>query len=353
MRELSVRRAALGSRVVESVLGEVSADSLGHTQLHEHLFCDLNAYGLASQPAEPLSLRTVYAARVDNSHPDDLRLDDLETAIDEVNSYRSAGGQTIVDATSRGLGREPARLREVARATGVNVVMGGGWYIDPFQKGRLHALSVEEIAADIVRDAEVGVDDVRLGIIGEIGVSWPPSVDEQKSLRAAAMAQQETGLAILLHPGRHELAPRVHLDTLVAAGADPTRVIVSHIDRTIFDVDDMQRLAEETGAVLEFDLFGDESSYYPPNPTIDRPNDGIRVQWVVELVRRGLVDHIAISQDICRKTRLTAWGGEGYGHIIRRVLPLMAARGLAADAIEVITQIRPAELLSRPVTETS
>jgi phosphotriesterase-related protein len=193
---------------------------------------------------------------------------------------------------------------------------------------------------------------VRIGIIGEIGVSWPPTVDERKSLHAAALAQQQTGLAILLHPGRHEVAPRAHLDDLIAAGADPTRVIVSHIDRTLFDVDDMQRLAEETGAVLEFDLFGDESSYYPPNPAIDRPNDGTRVRWIAELVRRGLVDHIAISQDICRKTRLTAWGGEGYSHILRRVRPLMAARGVTAEAIEIITRIRPAELLSRPVTET-
>ena len=45
-----------------------------------------------------------------------------------------------------------------------------------------------------------GVDgtSMRCGTIGEIGVSWPMTGFEKKSLRAAALAQQRTGLRLAL-----------------------------------------------------------------------------------------------------------------------------------------------------------
>jgi phosphotriesterase-related protein len=43
------------------------------------------------------------------------------------------------------------------------------------------------------------------------------------------------------------------------------RLIISHIDRTVFDAERFRRLAD-TGCVLEWDLFGQESSlaWNPP-----------------------------------------------------------------------------------------
>ena len=57
------------------------------------------------------------------------------------------------------------------------------------------------------------------------------------------------------------------------------RLIISHIDRTIFDADRLLRLAD-TGCVVELDLFGWEQSNYFPNPDIDMPNDAARVRWL-------------------------------------------------------------------------
>jgi phosphotriesterase-related protein len=333
-----------------TVLGAVDPGDLGHVQMHEHLFCDLNSYGLAAGEEAEITLENVYATRVDNTNPADFRLDEHDVATAETLLYAEAGGGTMVEATSRGLGRDPEGLAVVSRATGVHVVMGSGYYIDPFHPSTVEAATVDEIAAEMVADIEVGVGEtgIRAGILGEIGLSWPPTDNEQKVLRAAVLAQQHTGAALLLHPGRGTEAPAAHLAVVREMGGDLSRTIVSHIDRTLFRVDDMISLAESTGAVLEFDLFGDESSYYPPNPRIDRPNDGMRVAIIGELIARGLVQQIAISQDICRKTRLTRYGGDGYGHILRRVLPLMADRGIAAEDVHTITVRRPAELLAMP-----
>ena len=55
-------------------------------------------------------------------------------------------------------------------------------------------------------------------------------------------------------------------------------MVISHIDRTIFDTDRLLRLAD-TGVVLEFDLFGTEQSYYPLSD-IDMPNDATRLRLI-------------------------------------------------------------------------
>jgi len=336
------------TRAVMTVLGPVDPEELGHVQLHEHLFCDLSKYSDPSDVDEPITLESLYRTRA-GSNPTDMVLDDLDDAIDEMQRFAAFGGGTLVDATSLGLGRQPARLAAVSRASGVHVIMGSGYYIDAFHPDGLGDDSIDDIAARIVHDLEVGVDGVRAGIIGEIGMSWPETAAERKVLDAACLAQQETGAMLLLHPGRGESAPAEHAAAIRAAGGELTRTVISHIDRTIFDVERMVELVEATGVVLEFDLFGDESSYYPPNPAVDRPNDGMRVRWIAELIERGLVEHITISQDICRKTRLTRWGGEGYAHILRRVVPLMRARGISDADIDTITVRRPSELLAREI----
>jgi phosphotriesterase-related protein len=188
--------------------------------------------------------------------------------------------------------------------------------------------------------------DVRAGILGEIGISTPCTGVERRSLVAAALAQSETGAAINVHPPRTLEGTLEAIDVLANAGADLARVVISHVDRTLFGVDDMQRVAD-TGVVLEFDFFGIESTYYP-FADVDLPNDGQRVRAIAELVRRGYVDQIVVSQDICTRTRLRRYGGHGYAHLLDNAVPLMRRRGLAQDDIDRILVHTPRHLLTLP-----
>ena len=54
-----------------------------------------------------------------------------------------------------------------------------------------------------------GIDgtDIKAGLIGEIGCSWPLTQNERKVLRAAARAQTRCGCALMVHPGRNVRAP--------------------------------------------------------------------------------------------------------------------------------------------------
>lgn len=55
--------------------------------------------------------------------------------------------------------------------------------------------------------------------------------NEKKVLRATAAAQVETGVPVIIHPGRHPTAPAEIIRLLQEAGADVSKVVMSHLDR--------------------------------------------------------------------------------------------------------------------------
>ena len=339
--------------LVQTVLGPVSPSELGPTMTHEHLLIDFlcmfnpppeaTARGRAE---EPITLENLGWVRY-NSYAslDNLLLGDEETAIEEASLYKRAGGGTIVDATTIGIGRDPLALARIARATGLNVVMGAGYYVDAVHPEGMDTLAEPDIAAQIVEDITRGVGDtgVRAGIIGEIGCTWPLTANERKVLRAAASAQRETGAAILIHPGRNEAAPREILDVLAESGADLGRTIMGHLDRTVANFEPLMDLAS-SGCYLEWDLFGNESSYYPLSD-ISMPSDAQRIDVISKMVAEGYGERIVVAHDVCTKHRLVRYGGHGYGHIVENIVPRMRQR-LSAQAVDAIVVQNPARILT-------
>ena len=339
--------------MVQTVLGPVSPSELGPTMTHEHLLidflCMFNPPPEATARAraeEPITLENLGWVRYNSfSNRDNLLLGDEETAIEEASLYKRAGGGTIVDATTIGIGRDPLALARIARATGLNVVMGAGYYVDAVHPEGMDTLAEPDIAAQIVADITQGVGDtgVRAGIIGEIGCTWPLTANERKVLRAAASAQRETGAAILIHPGRSEAAPQEILDVLAESGADLGRTIMGHLDRTVANFDTLMDLAS-SGCYLEWDLFGNESSYYPLSD-ISMPSDAQRIDVIAKMVAEGYGEHIVVAHDVCTKHRLVRYGGHGYGHIVENIVPRMRQR-LSAQEVDAIVVQNPARILT-------
>ena len=346
---------------VMTVLGPVEPASLGVTNPHEHLLIDFLAVGEDAQKShqralgqrqgtqaawdDPLSLRTYYEAR---RNPflfrDTLRLTDEGDAAEALAEYREAGGGCIVDVTPIGVGRNPQGLRRLAEASGVNVVMGTGFYVRDYHPPELAGLSEDAIADLIVEDITTGSDGVRPGIIGEIGLVWPVHPDERKVLRAAAKAQQRTGWCLTIHPGRDPAAPLDAVRTVIDAGGDPGRTVIDHLDRTIFTDRDFLELAR-TGCYLEQDLFGWETSYYPM-ADIDMPNDAMRVNRIALLADKGHLDQVLVSLDIDTPSRLSKYGGEGYHHILRNVVPIMRRKGFGDAELDRILRANPQRALT-------
>lgn len=337
------------------MLGPVAPAKLGVTLPHEHLLIDSvgNRPPSATTAAErrkwllPITLENHYDARRNVTHyRDNMLLASVEDAVDEVVQFRLAGGGSIVDVTSGGLARNPAGLRRIAQAAGVHVVMGCGYYVHEYHPPEVAQLSEEEIRDQILLELAEGdaTKGVRPGIIGEIGLTWPVHPDEVKVLRAAAGAQAASGAALTIHPGRHPDAPLEAVRIVADAGGDLSRTAIGHLDRTLFELADLRGVAL-TGCYLEFDLFGLESAYYSLAP-IDMPNDGRRVDLLVALAEQGFADRLLCSHDVDCKVRLTKFGGEGYAHILRHVVPLMLRKGMSQVEVDQILIENPTRLLT-------
>ena len=340
--------------LVQTVLGPVSPSGLGPTTTHEHLYLDFSAMYRPAQdsPSQnladaPITLENLgWIRRNYYSNHFNLQLMDPATTIEEVGMYREAGGGTIVEATTVGIGRNPDALARISRESGVHIVMGAGFYVDAVHPDDMDERSVEDLAQQIIGDIEQGVDGsgIKAGIVGEVGCTWPLTPNERKSLEASAIAQRETGAAILIHPGRHPDAPAEILELLDSGGADISRVIMGHLDRTVFEFDSVRSIAE-SGCYLEWDLFGSEGSYYPL-ADLDMPSDAQRLDFIKYVSDAGYSDRIVIGQDIATKHRLVRYGGHGYGHILANIVPTMRRKGFSEEVIQAITVDNPARILA-------
>jgi phosphotriesterase-related protein len=346
--------------VVQTVLGSIPADDLGVTMSHEHLLFDQRGVTF-KEPADPedrelayrpVSLEMFHWLQLNwGSNLDNLVVDSEQLVTEEALRYRKAGGEALVDLTLPGAGRNPLALVRIARATGLHIVMGSGYYLAPTHPPRVASMTEEEIAAEIVRDFRHGVGEtgVRAGVIGEIGSSWPLEAQEARVFRAAALAQRELECGLSVHPGRHPDSPFQIVDILGTAGADLTRVIVSHIDRTVHDPDRLRALAD-VGCYLEYDLFGTETTArYPYRELgIDIPTDSQRLNRIRALMDIGHGAQILISQDVCTKHRTRRYGGMGYDYILRDIVPWMRERGFAEREIRLLVIENPRQALSMP-----
>ncbi len=340
--------------LVQTVLGAVHPDELGVTLTHEHLLIDLAFH--REPPSEaflreifyrPVTLETVgYLKHYGYANHDDAQLLDIATAIDEIGLYRQHGGGSVVDATSIGISRDPVGLSRIARATGLNVIMGSSYYVGSSHPPDMSERTEDEIYEKIVEDVTVGVDGtgIRSGIIGEVGCNFPLSDNERKVVRASGRAQAATGAPLLIHPGRDETSPFEIIEILSEMGADLSHTIMGHIDRTVFVRDNLKAIAD-AGCYLEWDLFGREQSLYVYNHAIDMPSDAKRMDDIAWIIEQGHGDKVVVAQDVCGKSQLIKYGGYGYAYILESIVPRMRRRGFTEESIQRILVDNPARVL--------
>jgi phosphotriesterase-related protein len=333
---------------IMTVTGPMTPEALGLTLMHEHVLCDLT--NPAWRSAAPAELSITLGNRYDLDYrpmvPGHHRLVDKAVAAHDLAAFHEAGGGCIVDLTTGGIGPDPEGLARLSRETGVAIVLGAGFYTDAYVDEATRQLPVEALAEIIEAQVREGAWGTKVccGVIGEIGVSWPMTPFERRSLQAGARAQLRTGAMINVHPGRHPDACMEICDVLEAAGADLSRVVLSHMDRTYpEDVDAVIALARR--CMVEYDFFGIETSNYWMG-VVDLPNDWMRLRALRRLFEAGLGDCVCISHDICTRTRLIAHGGHGYRHILTNVRPLMRDRGWSEAEISQLLVETPHRLLT-------
>lgn len=346
----------LSNKKINTVLGEKSAEELGIVTPHEHIFINLSAffdkhpvYDVENPETEKVDIKHLGTLNLDPyALKDNLVMDDYQTQKSEITYFKKAGGGTIVDLTLPGIGRDPVALKRMAEETGINIVMGTGYYVSSTHKPCVKSQTEQEMAEDFVRELTVGIDgtDVKAGIIGEIGISELFNDDERKVLRAAAIAHNKTGAPINVHINPWTTNGLESAEILLSAGVNPKSICISHID-VENNLDYIYKLLNK-GVYIEFDNFGKE---YHVRREVRNSGYGLfvsdieRAKLVKKLVDEGYINQLLMSCDVCLKNILRAYGGYGYDHVLRNVLPMLEEEGLSKEQIDQIVRINPIKFL--------
>lgn len=339
---------------INTVCGEIDCKDLGITLPHEHSLVDFRYYWKKNVPKEstekeileqPISLKNrgevVYRPF---EYYDNLYQLDINVYIEEAKKFKDLGGNTIVDLTSIDLGRRPIDLVTISEKTGLNIIMGSGYFTEDVMTEDFRNTTELEITKEIIREFGKGVKDTRIkpGIIGEVSYWDKNNPQVLKNIRASAKAQREIGCALNFHQPLWE--PRGHeiLDLAEKEGANLEKVVLSHCDPTWEKYDYHNSIAKR-GVFIEYDLFGSE---FMSDEGFFLPSDGDRIKGVKEQVNRGNIDHILISHDFCSKIEYTRWGGWGLGHILKHIVPRFKYAGLTEHEINIMLVENPKRLLS-------
>ncbi|KAM7070021.1 N-acetyltaurine hydrolase isoform 2-T4 [Acridotheres tristis] len=293
---------------VQTVLGLVEPDCLGYTLTHEHLTMNYSSCFCPPSPGQeplsngPIEMKNLFWIKQNPySHKENLLLyQETDAVREELLLFKAAGGGTIVENTTTGIGRDMNTLKKLAEETGVHIIAGAGFYVDSTHSSQTQAMTVEQLTEIIVGEILKGADgtNIKCGVVGEIGCSWPLTPSEHRVLQATAQAQAQLGCPVIIHPGRNSDSPFQTLRILQEAGADASKTVMSHLDR-------------------------------------------IRM-----LIDEGYEDRILMAHDVHTKNRLMKYGGHGYSHIFKNIVPKMLIRGISQDKIDKILLANPKRWLT-------
>lgn len=335
---------------IMTVNGPVPLGHLGKILSHEHL-CWNQAFLWSERnkiitnndiSLQPISFNNVGVVR---ARPyllrDNLVCDDVDLMVNELSSLKALGIGTIIDVTPIGLGRFPKKLKEISSRTGLHVIAGTGYYHRQSLETNDIPRTITQVEERLITDLTSGIDgtDVRAGIIAEIYLDGGSNDYEQTILEGAIRAHLQTGSTIGFHSSsgaKHNLAC---LKFLIKRGVSPKNVIFYHMDEQSIAINDIISLAR-LGAFVSLDRFG-----YGEFLTLDMesylPTDRDRIDTILELVNRGFAGQILLSHDLAYKHLLSHYGGYGYTHLLRDVVPILKARGLTDDHIETFFTSNP------------
>jgi len=225
----------------------------------------------------------------------------------------------------------------------VNIIMGTGYYYETSHPPEVKAMTISQLADQMVEDITVGVigTGIKAGIIGEVGVSWDFTDDEIKCLRAAVQASLQTKVPLTIHqPSFYRMANRV-VDIVGEEGGDLRHTIIDHMCASGKDLD-YQLSVLESGVFIEYDLIG--SDLYYPSIGTGQPTDDENAAHLKRLIDAGYVEQLLLSHDIFIKICLKHYGGRGYGNILKNFVPMLKETGVTDHQIHTMLVENPQRL---------
>ena len=308
--------------VVRTVLGDIDAAVLGVTYAHEHLVID------GGRPVELFP---------------DFLLADIDRMAAELAEASAAGLRSAIDAMPADCGRNPEKLAELSRRSGVQIVAATGLHHERFYGPSHWSLraSEDELAELFTADVEDGIDErdyggpilrrtgMRAGVVKVAGSDGGPSARDLPIFRAAAATHRRTGVPIHTHceDGTGALE---QLRVMTDAGVRPASISMSHVDKVVDRGYHRELLS--TGAFAVYDQafrWGDRD-----NGTIQL------IEWAVE---DGSASQVMLGMDAARQGYYRSYGGgPGLTYLLGEFSDLLDARGFGPEVREWLFVANPA-----------
>lgn len=297
-----------------TVLGEIPADALGKTLVHEHMLVDFIG-------ADKISY--------DRWNRDQVEQKVLPYLLEA----KQAGIKSIFDCTPAFLGRDIILLKRLSEKTGLHMITNTGYY-GAVNNKYLPAWAKEEtdkqLASRWIREFKEGIEnsDVRPGFIKISVDAGKLSALHQKLARAAAITHLETGLTICSHTGKSPAAFE-QLDILKTMGVKADAFVWVHAqaetDRSL------HIKATRRGAWISLDGigWGDFENY---------------ADSIADLKQEHLLHRVLISHDAGWYKPGEPDGGKftGFTNIFSQLIPLLNKRGFTQADYEQLLIKNPA-----------
>ena len=170
---------------------------------------------------------------------------------------------------------------------------------------------------------------------------------EVTALRGAGIACKESNVAMTVHMPIFKTWGERILDVLEEEGTDLDRVVLSHCDPTLVDMDYHRSLLER-GCRLQFDQFSLEfPCTYGPYVKQWLPRDIERIRHIKTLCDLGWEDKITVSHDMCFKSLYRTKGGPGLSHILENLTPYFLFEGVTQEQLDKILIHNPRTILTQ------
>ena len=302
---------------IRTVLGDIAPSELGRTTCHEHLLWTVPEPYTGEDP--------------------DLGFDSISAAVAELQYFKTAGGNALVEMTTAEIGRAPLDLRQISEAAQVHVIATTGHHKDKFSARMLNGKSAEEIAAGIIADIAEGMNgtDVKAGVIKAASSKGTATDTERRVIQAVGLAHQATGAPVSTHTEAGTFALE-QAELLMQAGVPADQLLIGHLDR------DLPRetyfAMANVGVYLGFDQVG-KAKYWA---------DSERVMLIKQLISAGHVRQIMLSGDTARKSAWHTYDPRmnGIAYLLLGFVPLLREAGVSEADLQTMLVENPANFLS-------
>ena len=347
-----------------TVLGPISPDALGFTDMHEHVMMDggwvlrqRHEGQLCSQDDrysvdDPLTLSNVgLVKRNFMSNWDALSLDDEKLMLGELQDYKKSGGNAILELSVPGIRHKVSAIKRLSQASGVHIIISTGLYTSDSWSSEHLAMSKADMRQFMLDEIGCGVKGTGIRP-GHIKIALHDlNINEERALRAAAEVANRTEISLTVHcsstaGGDGRLAVKI----LKEEGVDLSRVVIAHAGGR-FGPKDVKALALHPEMMkLSLD-YSKELLDLGVNIGLEFYTSGDEPEWlllagVIALLRQGYSNQMVLGTDTCAKIMTRRGGGEGYCRLTCYAIPMLRKLGVSDYDIRMMTERNPARILA-------